>query len=146
MAGLFWRATSGGAIALTGGSAKTVCQIDAASNHREILREVALSFDGTSPTNAPGVIRFLRQTTDGTMTSVTPVLDDSTNDETIQAVVSKTATVEPTAGNVLDEVTCHPQSNILLYPNIVIPGGTKLGIECNFPDNVNVRWRVKGEE
>ena len=136
-------------VALTGATAKTVIQIVAASNHKVRITGWGVFFDGTSSTAEPVQVRLLRQTTAGTMSSLTPA-KKGTDSETLQTTAQHTATVEPTAGDVLDIAEVHPQGGYeKIYPmgaEIKVAGGGRLGIECTAPVGVNVRAKIEFEE
>ena len=80
-------------IALTAATAKTIMQLVAASNHRVKLLEWGVYFDGTSTTAEPVQVRLLRQTTAGTMSSLTPTKNDDSLAETLQTTAQHTATL-----------------------------------------------------
>ncbi len=128
-------------VALAIATAKTVIQIAAPSSQRLRLKRWGVFFDGVSATDEPVQVRLLRQTSAGTMTTLTPVK---------QSAAQHTATAEPTAGDVLDVAEVHPQSGYeVLIPfdmSIEIPGGTRVGIECTAPAAVNVRAKLVFEE
>lgn len=136
-------------VALTGATAKTILQIVAPTNQRLKLKRWGVFFDGTSSTNEPVQVRLLRQTSAGTMTALTPVLQVA-GSETVQTTAQHTATAEPTAGDVIDMAEVHPQAGYeVLIPfdmPIEIPGGGRVGIECTAPDAVNVRGKMVFEE
>lgn len=85
----------------TGTSVKTLLQVVAATNQRVLIKEWSMSFKGTSNTAAPILAEALVQSTAGTMTSLTLVLINAADNETLQTTAQHTATAEPTAGNVL---------------------------------------------
>ncbi len=136
-------------IALTAATAKTVLQLVAPANQRLKIKGWGVFFDGVSASAEPVQTRVLRQTTAGTMTSLTPV-KLCAGSETLQATAQHTATAEPTAGDVLDVVEVHPQSGyekmIPLDQNWDVPGGGRVGIECTAPAGVNVRAKIFFEE
>jgi hypothetical protein len=138
-------------VALSAATAKTVIQVIAASNHRGKILGFAVSFDGITPTAEPVVVELLRQTTAGTVTSLTGVLvAPSGADETIQTTGGYNATAEPTAGDVLRRIEVHPQSGYeVLFPfgqEPTIPGGGRVGIRCTAPAAVNVVGSITIEE
>lgn len=136
-------------VALSAATAKTVVQITAATNVRVKILGWGVFFDGTSNSGEPVQVRLLRQTTAGTMTSLTPV-KLGTGSETVQTSAQHTATAEPTAGDVLDICEVHPQTGYeKIYPIgywPVLPGGGRIGIECTAPATVNVRAKIHFEE
>lgn len=137
-------------IALSAATAKTVLQLVAATNHRVKLLGWGVFFDGTSTTAEPVQIRLLRQTTAGTMTALTPTKRDDSIADTLLTTAQHTATAEPTAGDVLDALECHPQQGFKeWYPmgaEVIIGGGDRLGLEVTAPATVNCRAAMTFEE
>lgn len=137
-------------IALTAATARTVIQLVAASNHRVKLLAYGVYFDGTSSSAEPVQVRLLRQTTAGTMSSLTPTKRDDSIAETLQTTAQHSATAEPTAGDVLEVKEVHPQGGYeKVFPfgqEIIIGGGDRAGIECTAPAGVNVRAEMIFEE
>lgn len=136
-------------VALVAATAKTIMQIIAPAQQRLKIKGWGVFFDGISGTDSPVQVRLLRQTTAGTVSSLTPVKQVAGN-ETVQTTAGHTATVEPTAGDVLDIAEVHPQSG---YEKLIpfdmpleVPGGGRIGIECTAPDVVNVRAKIIFEE
>jgi hypothetical protein len=134
----------------TGTSAKTLLQIVAPSNHRVKVVAWGIYFDGTSSTAEPILVRLLRQTTAGTMTSLTPTKLDDSLSETLQVTAQHTATAEPTAGDVLKRVEVHPQSGYEEHcpygQEYIVGGGDRIGIETTAPATANAVAWVKFEE
>lgn len=137
-------------VALVAATAKTVVQLVAASNHRVKILSWGVYFDGTSATAEPIQVRLLRQTSAGTMSSLTPTKRDDSIAESLLTTAQHTATAEPTAGDVIEGKEVHPQSG---YEKIYTPGtepivggGDRMGIECTAPANVNVRAEIVFEE
>lgn len=136
-------------IALTAATAKTVIQATAPSNIRVKITGWGVAFDAVDPNAEPVQVAIYRQTTAGTMTSLSPVSTNACS-ETVQTTASHTATAEPTNSNLLDAFEVHPQSGYeKLYPlgsEIIIPGGGRVGIVCTAPAGVNVRAKFFMEE
>lgn len=134
----------------TGTSAKTLLQIVAASNHGVLIDEISISFEGTSAAATPIKVDVLRQTTAGTMSALTLVLDPDDADETLQTTAQHTASAEPTASSVLITELVHPQTgytwNAGYGREIKIGGGDRLGIRVTAAASVNAICRVSGEE
>jgi len=137
-------------IALTAATAKTVLQVIAPTNHRVKILSYGVSFDGTSSSAEPVQVRLIRQTTAGTMTSLTPTKRDNSLSETLLVTAQHTATAEPTAGDLLDAMEVHPQGGYeFICPQgqeFIIGGGGRVGIECTAPANVNVRAKLVWDE
>lgn len=139
MAGLFFRAVTGEIS--TGVAAKTLLQLIAAANHRVLLHGFVISFKGIAPTDAPIKVDVLRQTTAGTMSSLTLVKHNNGDNETLQTTAQHTATAEPTAGDVLDSFYVHPQGRreftAAYRKETPILGGERLGIRVTAGVSVN---------
>lgn len=132
MAGLKGRLSTEGAFNLAASTTKTVLQLIAASNHRVLVTRIELSFQGVSAVEPPVLVDILRQTSAGTATAATPRKLNDSDDETLQTTGSKNATVEPTAGDILENFYVHPQGGIVLdFPDpIPVKGGGRLGLRC----------------
>lgn len=137
-------------IALTAATAKTCLQLVAATNHRVKLLGWKCAFDGTSTTAEPVQIRLLRQTTAGTMSALTPTKRDDSITDTLLTTAQHTATVEPTASDVLSAFEVHPQQGFAEWfpmgAEMIIGGGDRLGWEFTAPAGVNVRVEATFEE
>jgi hypothetical protein len=141
--------TTEGEIALVAATAKTILQLVAPAQQRIAVRAFSVSFDGTSGSAEPVQVDILRQTTAGTMSSATVVRED-VGSETIQMTAQKTATAEPTAGDVLRRYEVHPQAGIEVKygfdEELLIPGGGRLGLRVTAPANVNAVGHFSCEE
>ncbi len=140
------------AVSCVANTAKTILQLVAPTNQRVKVLGWGVAFDGVLTTGKPIAIRVLRQSTAGTMSALTPVNTNSVA-ETIQSTAQHTATVEPTAGNVLYSGAVHPQQGILVqFPygaEYMVPGGGRLGIEITVPSGeatLNARAHMHCEE
>lgn len=148
MAGVFGCATQG-AIA-SGTSAKTLMQLVAASNHRTLIKGWGLSFDGATSDATPVKVELLRQSTAGTMTSLTVVKENDSDDETLQTTAQHTATAEPTAGDIIETHYVHPQGGsfdvFYPHPGQAIKGGGRMGVRVTAAATVNVSAWMRFEE
>lgn len=148
MAGCRLRATKSGVA--TGTALKTIVQLVAAANHAVLVKEISISFAGVSNTSTPILVQVSRQTTAGTMSSLTPVKDPDDWAETMQTTALHTATVEPTTTDVLIEEYVHPQTGWTeLLPfgqDIKIGGGDRLGIRVTAGTDVSCAARFVAEE
>jgi hypothetical protein len=130
----------------TGTSLKTILQLVAAAQHRVRNVYFSISFEGVTPTDAPIQVRILKQTTAGTMSSLTLVKDCPADDETLQTTAQHTATVEPTAGDVRYSQFVHPQGSARRIGPFTMQGGEKLGIDVLAANAVDCIVSVEGEE
>lgn len=89
---------TGGAVALTAATAKTVCMITAASANQPALVEAGVSFDGVTASAVPVLCELVSgtATTTGTVTSQTPKQLRGWPAQTAQTTGQINATVEPT--------------------------------------------------
>lgn len=134
MSGVFGRATTAAVACTT--TAATKLQIVAAANHRVKVPRISASFSGIVATDEPILVSIYKQTTAGTMTSLTPSKDNASDDETLQTTAQHTATVEPTTTDLLDSKLVHPQGRADFGP-FTIPGGGRIGVVVDAPNNVN---------
>ncbi len=144
-------ATTEGEVALAAATAKTVLQIVAATNTRIAVKGFSISFDGVSATAEPVQVDIVKQTDAGTSSAGTPVKEQlGLGSETIQTTSRKTITVEPTTTDVLRRYEVHPQSGrevrFGLDDEIILAGGTRLGIRCTAPATVNCVAHISVEE
>jgi len=135
--------TTEGEEALGAATAETLLQLRGATAVKAQVCELSVSFDGVTSTDAPAVVRLLRQSTDGTATAATEVLWDP--DAPTASVTSfHSFTVEPTAGDVLATWEVHPQGgNLQVYwppgegPILDNAATSRLGLEVTSPAAVN---------
>jgi hypothetical protein len=153
MAGIRGLATTTSEVALSAATAKTVLQITAPANQRVLIKKWGAYSDGVNPLAAAIEVLLVKQTSAGTMTSLT-IAKITPGSETIQTSASHTATAEPTpspaAGNILDVAEYHPQSGyesiLPMGEEIILAGGERAGIVITSPAAVNVRPKIWFEE
>jgi len=126
---------SGGVAVTNDGNPHTLLQVTAPASQRSKLRSFTFSCKGVVVTDPPIRVRVLKQTTAGTLTNVnTPVKLDSSVSESINTTAKDTATVEPTASDVIWEGFVHPQSSIgFQFPisyEPILGGGQRIGFEA----------------
>lgn len=133
-----------------GDAAKTLLQLVAAANHRVLVIEWSVSFNGIDNTAEPIKVSLARQTTAGTSSALTPEKMNEGDDETLQTTARHTATVEPTTGNSIAREKVHPQGGFTWQAppggKIVIKGGNRLGWIITAPAAIAVELRAVFEE
>lgn len=148
MAGVGWKAVT--AKIATGTSLKTLMQVVAAANHRLLVKEFGISFDGVASDGVPILVEVLRQSTAGTTSALTPVKTNDSDDETLQVTARHTATVEPTAGDVLWSEQIHPQTGdrwVATFDDpLPVKGGGRLGLRVTAAAGVNAVAYMSGTE
>lgn len=121
------------AVALTLGTAKTVIQAVAASNHRVLLHGFEITFDSVDSTKAPQLVQLIIQTDAGTSSALTPIKRNASDTETLQTTGRHTSTVDPTDSSVKWESYVSPlggkSQTFRLDSPIPIVGGTRLGLK-----------------
>lgn len=133
-------------------SVETVLQLRGATTVKAKVIEWGVSFDGVSSTAEPVRVRLLRQTTDGTGTGASEVKWDPDNAAAVQVTAFHTFTAEPTAGDVLAEYHCHPQSGIVVQyplgrePALGAAATSRIGIDVFAPAAVNCTAYMVWEE
>ena len=155
MAGLYGVATSI-ENALAAATVKTVLQLIVPANHRVKVLGWGVFFDGVNTAGEPVQVRVLRQTTAGVSLVAASIVKTVPCTETLQTTATMGAVgaqTEPTAGDVLDVIECHPQQGYeVKFPmgqELIIgnsAGITYLGIDCTAPAIVNVRAKFFFEE
>lgn len=114
----------------SGVATKTLLQLVTPANQCVVIKEISISFKGTSPTAEPIEVNFAFQTTAGTMSALTPLNETNGSSETIQCTAQRDATVEPTTTSVIRTWAVHPQLGLLWVPTmpwdeiIIRPGGS----------------------
>lgn len=149
MAGLRFTLSTGGKIALSSATAKTILQVRAPTNQRLEMHGFAVSFDGIDGTDEPVLVELLRYSTNGGMFSAGLVKNFNIGSETIQSVGVRNASSEPSAADVLRYWHIHPQTGIDKEFNegeITLEGGGRLGLRLTAPDNVEVVGHMDMEE
>jgi len=132
------------------GAWKTLVQVVAASNHRVKVEEIIISFKGTSNTATPIRVDILRQTDAGTASALTLVKLDDSAGETLQTTAQHSASVEPSAGDVLASQYIHPQGGSHWQARFggeyLIGGGDRLGVRVYAGADVEAAVTLHGEE
>lgn len=135
----------------TGTSKKTILQLIAASNHRVLIKEWSISFDGISNTAAPIIVSVERQSDAGTGgSSVTMEKLDNDAGETLQTTANYGLTAEPTNCYKQDSHQVHPQGGYTWQApfggELVVNGGDRIGIAVTAAAGVNAIAKFIFEE
>lgn len=108
----------------------TLFQVSVPSGQKVQILGADFGFQGATPATTPIPMAWLIQTSAGTASTLTPQKQDRGVDETVQASLLKDFTVEPTAGNVLINLSVHQQAAWPWRPAfpIVVKGGERVGL------------------
>jgi hypothetical protein len=145
--------TTEGEEALAAATAETLLQLRGHANTKAKIIEIGVSFDGVSTSEAPVVVRLLRQTTDGTSTGATEIAWDPDNPTPLCTGFHSHTSTEPTAGDVLATWEVHPQGGSLVVqwplgrePTLDNATTSRIGLEVNAPAAVNAVAYMVWEE
>jgi hypothetical protein len=148
MAKAGWSIVTGGAVALSAATAKTILGARAHANSALDLQRLRVSFDGVTASAVPVLVELCAATfatnAPGTAsTSVTPVLSYGRS-TTVGWTAAKTWTTEPTVLTVVEEFLLTPNGGTVMYdfplgqtPDTPLNEG--LVLRCTAPATVNVR-------
>lgn len=127
-------------------AARTLLQLAAPANQSVFVKEVEISFDGTTA-NAPKVlVEIVRTAAGGTATNVNPTKEDPKDTENLQATGKENFSAEPAGGVVIRRRWIHPQSDYTFRLNLRIKGGETLGIRTTVATAVNAHAGINYEE
>jgi len=137
----------------TGTAKKTHLQILAAANHRTLVKEISVSFDGVSNIAAPILVEVLRQSDAGSGGDVLTLKKlDTSDSETVQTtgLSNVDGSAQPTDTDEVLGEQVHPQGGFTWQApfggEIEIPGGGRLGIALTAGADVNAKVRIFAEE
>lgn len=143
MAKAGYTASTEGAVALVGGTAKSVLAVIAPAQFGVDLKAIKVAFDGVTSSAVPALIELVLFTTDGTGTGVTV---DQIYGRAITAgfTAKKNYSVEPTTATALDEYLLTPDGGTLferfpLGESPDSPVSQLIAIRINAPAAVNAR-------
>lgn len=134
----------------TGTNKITLLQLIAASNHRVKVREISVSFKGTSGSGTPVLVQVLRQTDAGTASALTLRKWNVDDSETLQTTGQHTASAEPTGTEEAMGEEVHPQGGYTWQApfggELIVSGGDRLGIAVTADESQTAKARVVFEE
>lgn len=151
MARVGYSATTGGAVALTAATAKSILGVKAHANSGVDLKKFRVAFDGVTASAVPVLIELCYSTfatnSPGTAsTSVTPAQAYG-RVLAVGATAAKTWTTEPTVLTVVEEFLLTPNGGVIFYdwplgdtPDSALAEG--FVIRCTAPATVNVRGSI----
>lgn len=144
--------TTEGEEALAATTAETLVQIRGTTQAKAKIVAWGVSFDGVTATDAPVVVSFGRQTTDGTGTGATEVKFDA-DDPSPGCTGFHSFSAEPTLGDVFETYNIHPQGGLFVreYPpgrEPVMDDATtsRIGLVATAPAAVNAVAWIQWEE
>jgi hypothetical protein len=154
MAGLICSVTTGGAtgltaVALAAATEKCLIVLTAPAQQRLKLKSLGIYFDGISSTAVPVQIVIARASSAGTSTAATPARTGA-GSETPQATAGVDASANPTKGDILEIMNCHPQGGYKnLHPfsdEVLVPGGGRVAVYAKAAAAVNLSATLVYEE
>lgn len=153
MAGSLCNASTGTEVA-TGTSLKTILEVKAPASSDIAIREVSISFDGVTATDAPIVVTLALTDGDGTGDDAEERYDDLRIAEVTYAIgASAKSNFSAASANpaIIKAFQVHPQGGGLVYPfpageRLIVPRGKALAIRTHAGVSVNALANVKWEE
>lgn len=151
MARVGYSATTGGAVALTAATAKSILGVKAHANSGVDLKKFRVAFDGVTASAVPVLVELCYSTfatnSPGTAsTSVTPAQAYG-RVLAVGATAAKTWATEPTVLTVVEEFLLTPNGGVIFYdwplgdtPDSALAEG--FVIRCTAPATVNVRGSI----
>jgi len=122
--------------AVAAATVETLIQLLSVANHRVALLGYGIGGEGTSNTEAPGVIDILRQSTAGTASALTLRKLQATISETLLTTAQYIFTAEPTPGDILRTHTVHPQAALDIRDafsrEIIMGGAERLAMRATY--------------
>jgi len=111
-----YSAETGGDVALSAATAKTILNVIAGSNALLRIIELAVSFDGTSSTATPVLVElcYSTQAGNGTGSSSVTIVQTGGATRTVQATCNKNYSTEPTTLTTWKRWRVHPQTGLAL--------------------------------
>lgn len=141
--------TTTAAFALSAATEKTILQINNASNILLAITGADVTFDSTSNSAVPVVVKLIKVSTAGTGTGRNPlkVKDTST---TLQATGTENHSAEGTNGNIMRIFHVHPQAGVIysipMRDEIELASGERIALKITAPAGVNALGTIHGEE
>lgn len=137
------------AFALVAATEKTLLQINNATNILLAITGVDITFDGTSNSAIPVVVKLLKVSTSGTGTVRNPLKTKDTS-TTLQATGTENHTVEGTNGNVMRIFHVHPQAGVTysipMRDEVELATAERIALKVTAPAAVNALATIHGEE
>lgn len=125
------------AVALVAATVKTLLQIVPASNRPVRAIELGISFDSVTSTDAPVVVELVRQSTAGTSSALTLVVDQENDSSSLVMTALQTFTAEPTLVSTLRTWHVSPIGGLFImqWPldREPVALGNRLAIRCTAP-------------
>jgi hypothetical protein len=144
--------TTEGEEALAAATAETLVQIRGVASLKARVVAWGVSFDSVTAADAPVVVDFLFQTTDGTGSAATEVAINP--DEPVALVTGfHSFSAEPTPGGILESYNVPPQGGMIVReyppgrePMLTNATSSRLGIRCTAPAVCNAVAWIQWEE
>ena len=120
-------------ISVSANTTKTLIQLIAATNVRPKIKRITVMAKGGATSDKPAKIVIMRQTADGTGTSLTLTKEDTDAAETLQTTAKHTYTVEPTSGSEIASGHINVFGGQFIYiptqaRGLLLNGGDALGV------------------
>jgi hypothetical protein len=137
------------AVALTAATEKTVVQLVAATNSLVAVTGADVTFDSTSNSAVPVVVKLIKTSTAGTGTGRNPLKTKDTS-TTLTSTGTENHTVEGANANIMRIFHVHPQAGVIysipMRDEIELASTERLALKVTAPAGVNALGTIHGEE
>lgn len=141
--------TTSVAVALVAATEKTLLQLNNASNIILAVTGADVTFDGTSNSAVPVVVKLIKVSTAGTGTARNPLKTKDTS-TTLQVTGTENHSAEGTNGNIMRIYHVHPQAGVVyqlpMRDEIELASAERIALKVTAPAAVNALGTIHGEE
>ena len=141
--------TTTAAVALTAATEKTLVQLNSGASMITAITGLDITFDGTSNSAVPVVVKIITVSTAGTGSARNPIKTKDTS-TALLGTGTENHSAEGTNGNILKIFHVHPQAGVV-YPipmrdEIEMAASTRIAVKVTAPAGVNALCTLYGEE
>ena len=141
--------TTSAAFGLSASTEKTLVQLNSGAAMITAITGIDITFDGTSNSAIPVIVKIITVSTAGTGTGRNPIKTKDTS-TALLGTGTENHTVEGTNGNIMKIFHVHPQAGVV-YPipmrdEIEMAASTRMAIKVTAPAAVNALVTLYGEE
>ena len=141
--------TTSAPFALVAATEKTLVQLNSGAAMITAITGLDITFDGTSNSAIPVIVKIITVSTSGTGTARNPIKTKDTS-TALLGTGTENHTVEGTNGSIMKIFHVHPQAGVV-YPipmrdEIEMAASTRMAIKVTAPAAVNALVTLYGEE
>lgn len=141
--------TTTAAFALTAATEKSILQLVAATNSLVAVTGADVTFDSTSNSAVPVIVKLIKTSTAGTGTGRNPLKTKDTS-TTLTSTGTENHSAEGANANIMRIFHVHPQAGVIysipMRDEIELASGERLALKITAPAGVNALGTIHGEE